>query len=204
MADKPAPSLEACERFCELVQSGMAPYDAARRVPGPVQRLEHETDADILESHESSTRLRRMAQRGMVETATDRERVFANAYYEALEMYDEITDDRIEAEYNQRGFDAEAGKHGSSNRMLHNMALTRSRRKNSRLRLFQPLLEARTHHIHEGAVGHFPMLDVSKLSDEELEQLQALMEKAASAAQISPARPGLPAGVQPVIDAPAS
>jgi hypothetical protein len=196
--------MESCERFLELVATGTAPYDAARRVEGPVKRSAGEdNDPEILESHESSSRFRRMAQRGMSDYATEEERVFAHAYAEALEMYDEITDDRIEAQYAERAFDPEKGSNGSSNRLLHNLAISRSRRKNSRLTMFRPLLEARTKHIHEGAVGHYPMLDVSKLSDDELEQLQGLMEKAASA-QVSPPAPArqqaLPAGVPSVID----
>jgi len=206
VASKPtAPTPEACARFVELVAGGMAPYDAARRVPGPVKRTADEaSDPEILESHESSSRLRRHAQRGVGETAKPHEREFAQAYAEALELYDEITDDRIEAAYTERAFDPEKGKNGSSNRMLHNLALTRSRRRGSRLEMFTPLLEARTRHVHEGSIGHYPMIDASKLDDEEMETLAALLRKAGpdpGTPQVEAAsRSALPSGAPAVIE----
>lgn len=57
---------------------------------------------------------------------------------------------RIFDEFIMRAMDAERGRSGASNRMLHNLALLN-------VESFRPLLEARTRHIHEGAVGVFAM-----------------------------------------------
>ena len=168
---KPPPSDEALQQWVELLLEGeITPFEAARKVPGPVN------------GHETLTRLRRYAQRGARETAKPREREWADVFAAAIEEYEEGLDDRLESEYVERALDQEKGANGSANRMLHHLALIRSLRR-GRLEQFKPLLEARTRHIHEGAVGHYPMLDVSRLTDEELETLQALMAKAGSQQQ---------------------
>ena len=69
---------------------------------------------------------------------------------------------RLFDEVIMRALDAERGRSGASNRMLHNLSLLK-------LDDFKPLLEARTRHIHEGAVGVYamPQIDTDLWSLEE-------------------------------------
>lgn len=69
---------------------------------------------------------------------------------------------RLFDEVIMRALDSERGKSGASNRMLHNLSLLK-------LEDFKPLLEARTRHIHEGAVGVFsmPQIDTERWTLEE-------------------------------------
>jgi hypothetical protein len=184
---RPAPPTpEVFEQWCDLIASGVHPFDASRQIPGPIGRDENGEGG-----HETTSRLRRMAERGIEPDAGPEERARLDRFAAACESYDVILDDQVDAEYAGRALDAERGKQGSSNRMLHNLALTRSKRRGSRLEAFLPLLEARTRHIHEGSVGHFPMLDASKLTDEELELLAGLLQKGRTDAP--PAQLALPA-----------
>jgi hypothetical protein len=101
---------------------------------------------------------------------------------------------RLLDEFIMRALDSERGKSGSSNRMLHNLSLLK-------LEDFKPLLEARTRHIHEGAVGIYqmPQIDTSKWSLEEHREFVALrkrMGELVALAQPETAQPGreLPPG----------
>jgi hypothetical protein len=93
-----------------------------------------------------------------------------------------------------RGLDPEKGKSGASNRVLHNLLLLKAED-------FRPLLEARTRHIHEGAVGIYqmPQIDTSKWSIEqhrEFVELRKRMSELVAVAQPENAAIGreLPSG----------
>ena len=79
---------------------------------------------------------------------------------------------RLLDEFIMRALDAERGKSGSSNRMLHNLSLLK-------LEDFKPLLEARTRHIHEGAVGIYqmPQIDTSRWTLEQHREFVALRKR---------------------------
>jgi hypothetical protein len=124
-----------------------------------------------------------------------RDEAFAQQYAEALEsagnpenplnMKIESLErlrmlERMLDEYIMRALDAERGKSGSSNRALANLLTLLHD-------TFKPFLEARTRHIHEGAVGVYalPQIDTDKWSLEEhnrfvelRKEMNALLAKA--------------------------
>lgn len=71
-----------------------------------------------------------------------------------------------------RALDPERGRSGASNRVLHNLLLLKAED-------FRPLLEARTRHIHEGAVGIYqmPQIDTSKWSIEQHREFVELRKR---------------------------
>lgn len=104
-----------------------------------------------------------------------------------------------------RALDSERGKVGASNRVLHNLLLLKHED-------FRPLLEARTRHIHEGAVGIYamPHIDYARWTLQEHEEFLALDQRrseliAKAQVQIEqPARPPrgeLPSGVKTLTSA---
>lgn len=105
---------------------------------------------------------------------------------------------RLLDEFIMRALDSERGASGSSNRMLHNLSLLK-------LEDFKPLLEARTRHIHEGAVGIYqmPQIDSAKWSIEEHREFVTLRKRMAelvAIAQPDSAQPGreLPLGADDI------
>ncbi|MDF2751689.1 MAG: hypothetical protein K0S82_71 [Gaiellaceae bacterium] len=76
-------------------------------------------------------------------------------------------------EFIMRALDAERGKASpSGNRMLYQLSLLK-------VEDFKPLLEARTRHIHEGAVGIYqmPQIDTAKWSLEQHREFVALRKR---------------------------
>jgi hypothetical protein len=100
-----------------------------------------------------------------------------------------------------RALDAERGRSGSSNRMLHNLNLLK-------LEDFRPLLEARIRHTHEGAIGVYamPAIDTEKWSVEQQREFVELRRRMVELLEVArpdgtdaPRRAALPAGID-VID----
>ncbi len=80
--------------------------------------------------------------------------------------------ERLLDEYIMRALDSERGKSGSSNRALSNL-LTLLHDS------FKPFLEARTRHIHEGAVGVYalPQIDTDKWTLEQHQEFVSLRKR---------------------------
>lgn len=95
---------------------------------------------------------------------------------EGVQMVHRLLDEAL-----LRALDPERGKVGASNRVLHNLLLLKADD-------FRPLLEARTRHIHEGAVGIYamPQIDTSRWTleqHEEFVQLEARRSELIAMAQ---------------------
>lgn len=154
--------------FLATIADGFTRQEAAIAV-------QEKADSEGRPCHSTASRWRGLYQR-------DAE--FADAYEEALKAAGEEVNPqhkrirqleqvqlahRVLDETIVRALDTEKGKVGSSNRVLYNLGLLT-------VDLFEPLLHARTRHIHEGAVGIYqlPQIDVDKWTLDQHEEFMAL------------------------------
>lgn len=94
-----------------------------------------------------------------------------------------------------RALDPERGRVGASNRVLHTLLLLKAED-------FKPLLEARTRHIHEGAVGIYqmPQIDTQKWSIEQHREFVELRKRMAELVALAQPDSGQPPRELPVGD----
>ncbi len=160
IANRPPLSEEQREKFLELISDGKTRQEAAEQIGSTGSRL-----------------------RGLI----GRDPVFAQAYADALEtagnpenplsMKIETLErvrmlERLLDEYIMRALDVERGRSGSSNRALANLLTLLHD-------TFKPFLEARTRHIHEGAVGVYalPQIDTDKWTLEQHQEFVSLRKR---------------------------
>lgn len=154
------PSEEQQEKFLELVSSGVVRQEAARQVGSTGSAFR----SFIFRNEEFGERyLEALEQGGNPESPFARK--FADA--EKLHLLERLLD-----EYIERALDSEKGKSGSSNRALSNLLTLLHD-------TFKPFLEARTRHIHEGAVGVYalPQIDTDKWSLAQQEEFVSLRKR---------------------------
>lgn len=167
---KPLCSPEALDGFLELVESGTAPFDAARAVAGPI------------DGHETLRRIRSHA---------GRHPEFAARLTEAEAAYRAELVDQLGAEGVRRALDAEAGGNGASNRMLHLERVHRDRDYR------ETVMEVKHAHLHTGTVTHalydperlHELLEAGEVSAEQVEAwalVQRLLIVGAEGAPLEP------------------
>lgn len=143
------PTEEQQEQFLELIAQGKLRQEAAEEVGTTPTKFR------TLMNGKSEASLK-FAERYMaiLEEAGNAPSPYAGRLkeLEGVQLVHRLLDEAI-----TRAIDPERGKVGSSNRVLHNLLLLKAED-------FKPLLEARTRHIHEGAVGIYqmPQIDTSK------------------------------------------
>lgn len=150
------PSAEQQDEFLQLVASGKTRQEAAQTVGSTGSAFK----GFIFRNQEFGERyLEALEEAGNPESPFGRKL----ADMEKLRLLERLLD-----EYIERALDPEKGRSGSSNRALQNLLTLLHD-------TFKPFLEARTRHIHEGAVGVYalPQIDTDKWT---LEQHQRFVE----------------------------
>lgn len=184
------PSPEQQDRFLELIAEGMTRQEAAEEVGATSTRFRTLMNG---KSEESLAFAERYV--AILEEAGKTVSPFAGRIkeLEGVQLVHRLLDEAI-----ARALDPEKGRSGASNRVLHNLLLLKAED-------FKPLLEARTRHIHEGAVGIYqmPQIDTSKWSIEqhrEFVELRKRMAELVAVAQPDASQPReLPIG-EDVVD----
>jgi hypothetical protein len=180
------PTQEQQDKFLELIAQGMTRQEAAAEVDSTPTKFR------TLMNGKGEASLA-FAERyvAVLEEAGTTPSPFAGRIkeLEGVQLVHRLLDEAI-----MRAVDPERGRSGASNRVLHNLLLLKAED-------FKPLLEARTRHIHEGAVGIYqmPQIDTSKWSLEqhrEFVELRKRMSELVAVAQPDSDMPGreLPAG----------
>lgn len=143
------PSEEQQERFLELIAQGKTRQEAAEEVESTATQFRTFINGKGEESLAYAERYL-----AALEEAGNAPSPFAARIkeMESVQLAHRVLDESI-----MRALDSERGKVGASNRILYNLAILN-------VESFKPLLEARTRHIHEGAVGIYalPQIDTDK------------------------------------------
>lgn len=158
-----APTQEQQDRFLELVAQGMTRQEASEHadVGGTATQFRTFINGKKPESLAFAERYHAVLEElGSAPTPV----ALRIKELEGVQVVHRLLDEAL-----LRALDPERGKVGASNRVLHNLLLLKAED-------FRPLLEARTRHIHEGAVGIYamPQIDTSRWSLEEHEEFVAL------------------------------
>jgi hypothetical protein len=183
------PTEEQRERFLELIREGKTRQEAAEEVGSTSTRFRTFINGSSEESQRFAERyLEALADAGRAPSPLAQRVKEAESIHLAHRLLDESI---------MRALDPERGKVGASNRILYNLSLLK-------VSDFQPLLEARTRHIHEGAVGVYalPKIDTDKWTLEQHEEFVRLEARRNELLAI--ARPDPPAPAPPALPAPAS
>jgi hypothetical protein len=154
-----APSPEQQERFLELIAEGMTRQEAAAHedVGGTASQFRTFMNGKKPESLAFAERYAAVLEENGNAPSPYAVRI---RELEGVQLVHRLLDEAI-----IRAIDPERGKVGASNRVLHNLLLLKSDD-------FRPLLEARTRHIHEGAVGIYamPQIDTERWTLEQHEE----------------------------------
>jgi len=158
--DRPPLTEEQREQFLCLIADGKTRQEAAQEIGSTGTRLKGliGRDAQFAQAYANA-----------LETAGNPENPLSMKIesLERLRMLERMLD-----EYIMRALDSERGKSGSSNRALANLLTLLHD-------TFKPFLEARTRHIHEGAVGVYalPQIDTDRWTLEQHQRFVALRKE---------------------------
>jgi len=160
IAKRPPLTEEQLEKFLEHIAEGKTRQEAAEAVGTTATRMRGRIGRDPV-----------LAQGYLdaLEAAGDPQNPL-NVRIESAERVRML--ERLLDEYIMRALDSERGKSGSSNRALANLLTLLHD-------TFKPFLEARTRHIHEGAVGVYalPQIDTDKWTIAQHEEFVALRKR---------------------------
>ena len=166
------PSEEAQEEFLQHIASGLTRQEAAEKVGGTASQFRTFINGKKPESIAFAERYL-----AILEQLGNAPSPFAGRIkeLEGVQLVHRMLDEAI-----IRALDPERGRVGASNRVLHNLLLLKAED-------FKPLLEARTRHIHEGAVGIYsmPQIDTAKWTLEQHREFVELRKRMAELVAIA-------------------